>query len=121
MKNTEPEELDRRFDEGDPLSELVSSEPYGFFYGKNETRQVALSLPAWLVGVLDEEAARRGIARKALVNVILVDWADRYGSQRRTGYSRLWQRDPEDYQTDASQPTRPGAPIDYGEAQAEAQ
>lgn len=39
-------------------------------------KQVSITIPLWLVESLDAEAARRGIARKAVINTALVEWSD---------------------------------------------
>ena len=41
-----------------------------------EPRAVSLSLPDWLVRSLDQEATRRNVTRKDLINTILVKAAD---------------------------------------------
>lgn len=46
-------------------------------------KSLGLILPGWLVRTLDGEAKRRAISRKALINVILVEWADEQERKRR--------------------------------------
>ena len=71
------EELEEYFDNGGDISELfegpdvVIERP-----SASQLKQVSISLPEWLVFELDREAARRGVARKALINTALVEWID---------------------------------------------
>lgn len=67
-------EFDRRFDEGDELEEFLDLE-HPVVRKATPTRLV-ITPPEWLVQFLDEEATRRGIARKAIINTALVEWAD---------------------------------------------
>lgn len=55
------------FDTNNPILEEPSSE---------SPKQISITLPAWLVDFLDAEAKRRGVARKAIINTALVEWAD---------------------------------------------
>lgn len=79
-------EFERRFDDGEdvidccdvdhPLIERAALRD-------DNLRVVNVSLPAWLIDVLDDEAARRGVSRKAVINGWLVDRADREAARSR--------------------------------------
>lgn len=77
MKQVSDEEMDHLIDEGEDLSDYMDLENATHFYPQaDDPKTVNLTLPTWLVSYLDSEAKRRGIARKALINCVLVDWAD---------------------------------------------
>lgn len=65
------EELDRRFDDGESVLEYfdVSRARRGGL----EKQRVNLDLPDWMVRSLDHEAAKRGVARQALIKIWLAD------------------------------------------------
>lgn len=71
------EEFDEYFDNGGDISELFDA-PDAVIErpSASQLKQVSISLPEWLVFELDREAARRGVARKALINTALVEWID---------------------------------------------
>ena len=73
MKSISTEEFDRRFDEGEELDEFLDSEHPVVHKAKP---RVVLNPPEWLLAFYDAEAERRGIARKAVMNTALVEWAD---------------------------------------------
>lgn len=75
------EELERRLDEGDDLDEYTDWEHPTIT--RNEKTRTIFSLPEWLICALDNESARRGISRSALVNNILVDWVDAQKARRQ--------------------------------------
>ena len=78
-------ELEQRFDDGeDVLDYAALSEPAVEVAPAcdNTLRQVSVSLPAWLVDVMDDEARRRGVSRKAVINGWLVDRADAEARRR---------------------------------------
>ena len=65
------EELDRMFDEGD--------ERYLDYFDFSETtrpgleqEKISVSLPKWMVSLLDEQAARIGVTRQAVIKL----WID---------------------------------------------
>lgn len=72
-------EIDERFDNGENVDEFFDME-----HPVVETpvardctpHPVNTTLPAWLVKALDEEAQRRCVSRKAVINTWLVDRAD---------------------------------------------
>ena len=85
-KETSAEEFDRRFDNGEDISEYVDREHpvvQNAMSRNDVQRQINISVPAWLVDFLDDEASRRGISRKAVINDWLVDRADQELARRR--------------------------------------
>ena len=47
-----------------------------------ESERIDVTLPLWLLDALSDEAARRGVGRKALINTALAEWT---GEQREKG------------------------------------
>ena len=86
-KEITAEELDHRFDAGEDVLDyfdldnpIVQHAPAR----DDSQRQINISLPAWLVDILDDEAHRRAISRKAVINDWLVDRADQEMARRTT-------------------------------------
>ena len=81
------EEFERRFSQSENVLDYIDfNEPVlQSPLPRNDTqRQVNVSLPAWLVDFMDDEASRRGISRKAVINDWLVDRADQEFLRRIT-------------------------------------
>lgn len=81
MKDITTEQLDELFDAGGditPYLELDSSAVCS-----NEKARIGITIPEWLMYRLDEEAERRAISRSAMINVILVEWADNEIERRK--------------------------------------
>lgn len=79
------EKFDAKFDAGEDVSEYVdwdsavtshSTEEFEQNMRNFERRDVSVSLPGWLVDVLDAEAERRATSRRAVINDWLVERAD---------------------------------------------
>ncbi|MCC5845993.1 MAG: CopG family transcriptional regulator [Verrucomicrobia bacterium] len=63
------EEFDRRFDEGEDVSDYLdwdNAKRPGL-----EQRRVNVDLPVWMIGSLDMEAKRIGVTRQSIVKVWL--------------------------------------------------
>lgn len=73
MRSISTEEFDRRFDDGDDLEEYLDMEHPVVRKAKP---RVVLTPPEWVIEFYDAEAKRRGVARKAVMNTALVEWAD---------------------------------------------
>ncbi len=70
-KSIEAEELDRRFDSGEDVSEYLD-------IGKarrpaQEQKRVNVDFPKWMVDSLDREARRIGVPRQALIKLWIAD------------------------------------------------
>ena len=76
MTSISAEEFDRRFDDGEELDEFLDSDNPVIHRASKTPTRIVITPPEWLVEFLDEEAARRGIARKAVINTALVEWSD---------------------------------------------
>jgi hypothetical protein len=63
---TTADNLESRFDRGEGVLD----------YFETENRRVGVDLPPWAIRALDQEAARRGITRQALIKTWLVDRLD---------------------------------------------
>jgi hypothetical protein len=63
------EELDRRFDDGEDISEFMD--------WKNarrpgrEAQRVNVDFPSWMVNAMDSEASRLGVSRQALIKFVM--------------------------------------------------
>ena len=72
-------EFDAKFDRGEDISgHLDFSQARTFAPGEDETldltpQKVNVDFPAWVVGELDREANRIGIARQALIKTWIVE------------------------------------------------
>lgn len=71
MKKISAAEFDRKFDEGEDISEYVdwskASRP-GL-----EPKRVNVDFPSWMVAGLDREAKRLGISRQALIKTWIAE------------------------------------------------
>ena len=68
MKATE---FDKRFDDGEDLSEQVD---WGAARRPNvETKRVNVDFPAWVVTGLDQQAQRLGVTRQALIKLWIAE------------------------------------------------
>jgi len=63
------EEFDRRFDDGEDISEYVDWDSAKHINLKPKV--VNVSFPAWMVNALDREAAKMGITRQSLIKVVV--------------------------------------------------
>jgi len=61
------EELDRRFDDGEDITEFLSLDQA--FRPNLEQRRVNLDLPNWMIASLDQEAKRVGVTRQSIMKV----------------------------------------------------
>jgi hypothetical protein len=65
------EELDRRFDAGEDISQYLDWE--NARRPGLEQRRVNVDLPLWMIGSLDREAKRVGVTRQSIVKVWLAE------------------------------------------------
>lgn len=61
------EELDRRFDDGEDISEFLDTKKA--IRPNLEQRRVNLDLPNWMIDTLDSEAKRVGVTRQSIMKV----------------------------------------------------
>ena len=61
------EELDRRFDDGEDITEFLNLDQA--FRPNLEQRRVNLDLPNWMIASLDQEAKRVGVNRQSIMKV----------------------------------------------------
>ena len=71
-------ELDRRFDEGEDISDALD-------LGKarrpgQEQRRVNVDFPLWMIESLDREAGRLGVTRQSIIKVWIADRLERKAS-----------------------------------------
>ena len=91
---TEPittEEFDQRFDDGEDLSSFVDWDRATWWVPpakrSDKPRHLQITLPDWLLRLLDDEASRRCVSRKAVINDWLVDRADQELARRAAAAS----------------------------------
>lgn len=72
MKATE---LDRRFDAGEDVSDVIDWESARRL--NLEPRRVNVDFPAWMIASMDREADRLGISRQALIKVWIAERLER--------------------------------------------
>lgn len=71
MKKIKTSEFDRRFDEGEDVSEFID---FGSARRPNlESKRVNVDFPAWVVTGLDREARRLGVTRQALIKMWIAE------------------------------------------------
>ena len=80
MSDMTIKELEERLDRGEDLDDCTDWEHPTWC--SNETARFSINIPEWLMYHLDEEADRRAISRSAMINTILVDWADAHPRRR---------------------------------------
>lgn len=65
------EEFDRRFDNGEDISEFLDVEHAKKFTRKQE--RVTVDFPLWMVRSLDEEAKRLGVTRQSIIKIWIAE------------------------------------------------
>ncbi len=65
------EEFDRRFDNGEDISEFLDVK-HAKKFTRNQER-VSVDFPLWLVRSLDEEAKRLGVTRQSIINIWIAE------------------------------------------------
>lgn len=80
MKKATAEELEKMFEEGIDMTEYMDLDNIQHVHP--QPKQINITIPMWLVDSLDEEAERRGVARKAIINTALVEWVDELNSKK---------------------------------------
>ena len=85
------EEFDRIFDEG--KEDVVGYLKLDTLHrpGLDEARRVNISMPAWLIDVLDQEARHLAVNRQAIINTWLAEKADEVAA-RRVAYGKAIDR-----------------------------
>lgn len=73
-KKISAEEFDRRFDDGEDMSEYVDWS--SFRRPGLEVKRVNLDMPQHMIAKLDMHAKRRGVTRQALMKMWLADKLD---------------------------------------------
>jgi hypothetical protein len=71
MKTIKASEFDRRFDDGEDVSEFVDWESAR--RPNLESKRVNVDFPAWVVNGLDREAKRLGVTRQSLIKMWIAE------------------------------------------------
>jgi hypothetical protein len=74
-KTISPEELDRRFDAGEDVSDFVDwskAHPVN-----QEQKRVNVDFPTWMIAALDREAKRIGVTRQSIIKMWLAERLER--------------------------------------------
>ena len=72
-KTISGEELDRRFDDGEDILDYLDLENPVVEHHPPLQRRVTLTMPAWMVDELDDEAENLSISRNAVVNTWIAE------------------------------------------------
>lgn len=67
------EQFDEMFDNGEDMSEYLDLEHPIIEHHPPLEKRVTFTMPAWMVGELDQEARKLAISRNAIVNVLLAE------------------------------------------------
>lgn len=71
MKTIKASEFDRRFDDGEDVSEFID---FSSARRPNlESKRVNVDFPAWVVSGLDREARRLGVTRQSLIKMWIAE------------------------------------------------
>jgi transposase len=70
-KTISAEEFDRRFDDGEDVSEYLDLS--SLRRPNLEAKRVNVDFPAWMVSGLDKEARRLGVTRQALIKLWIAE------------------------------------------------
>ena len=71
MKKIKAEDLDKKFDAGEDISEYVD---WGSASRPNqEQKRVNVDFPVWMINRLDKEARRLGVPRQAIIKVWIAE------------------------------------------------
>lgn len=82
MNAISTDEFDRRIEDGEDMDEFLDMDHP--IIHKAKPSRVVITPPEWLLEFYDGEAERRGIARKAVLNTALVEWADQQREREKT-------------------------------------
>ena len=74
---TTAENLEDRFEAGEDVLDYFDVDAAARPLLDTTTKTITVTLPLWLIAALDEEASRRGMTRKGVINMWLVDRADK--------------------------------------------
>ena len=74
VKRITSEEFDARFDAGEDMDEYLDYD--AITVEDPDPRDVLLSLPAWAIAAAEQEAKRRNVTRRAILNTWITDKAD---------------------------------------------
>lgn len=82
---TTAENLEDRFEAGEDVPDYFDVDAAARPLLDTTTKTITVTLPLWLIAALDEEASRRGMTRKGVINMWLVDRADKERCRARQG------------------------------------
>lgn len=71
MKTIKASEFDRRFDDGEDVSEFVDLSSAR--RPNLESKRVNVDFPAWVVSGLDREARRLGVTRQSIIKMWIAE------------------------------------------------
>ena len=75
MKTISANEFDKMFDEGE--TDILQYADLSRATRPNQTKNVNVALPTWMINGLDAEATRLGISRQAVIKVLLGSCLDK--------------------------------------------
>ena len=69
VKSITAEEFDKKFDDGEDISEYVDWSSARRI--NQEAKRVNVDFPAWMVEAMDKEASKIGVTRQALIKFVI--------------------------------------------------
>ena len=73
VKPVSGEELDRKFDDGEDILDYVDLDHPIVEHHPPMQKRITLTMPAWMVKGLDDEASELAVSRNAVVNTWIAD------------------------------------------------
>ena len=72
-------ELDKKFDSGEDITKYLDLAKVR--RPEQKQKRVNVDFPVWMIQSLDKEAKRLGVARQALIKVVIAQHLDKAGSR----------------------------------------
>lgn len=73
-KQISAEEFDTRFDNGEEMDDYLDLD--NAIVENSDPKNILIALPTWVIEVAEQEAKRRNVSRRALLNMWICDKAD---------------------------------------------
>lgn len=77
MRTIKAKEFDKKFDDGEDISEYLDFSTAirlkDFNKLKTETKKVNVDFPEWVISALDQEAKKIGVTRQSLIKVWIAE------------------------------------------------
>lgn len=83
MASISNEELERRFDEGEDITEFMDMSTFRRPNQEHVARRISMDVPEGIVRGLDAYAARTGVNRQAVIKIWLAERLDQEAERER--------------------------------------